>query len=323
MANAWHLTRAAGGADALQRAGGAHGFMRWPGILFTDSGGYQVFSLKDTTDIGDEGVRFETDEELLTPEHVVHMQKVLGSDVMMVLDDCAPFPCPPERAAVAVERTTQWASRSVRAHRETAPRYGYGQSLWGIVQGGADPDLRRRSIDEIASFAFDGYGIGGLSIGMPRETVRAMTALVCDGLPADKPRHLLGVGLPGQILDGIEDGADTFDCVLPIRKAQRGIVYTTFGEVALKKPIERRSPTSRADDPVDPRCACPTCARYSREALQLLFRVDKTEAARAAAVHNLCFYHALVANARQAIGDDRFLEFRRECLANFGNEGAD
>jgi len=319
MANAWHVYREAT-PESLRAAGGAHGMIGWPGILCTDSGGYQVFSLRDETEVelADEGVTFGSDEGALTPEHVVRMQKHLGSDIMMVLDDCAPFPCAKQRAADAVRRTSIWAERSIRAHAEIPPVYGHPQQLWGIVQGGAHEDLRRQSIEEVARFPFDGYGIGGLSIGIPRPRIRELTALSSDLLPADKPRHLLGVGLPPQVLEGIEDGADTFDCVLPIRRGQRGFAYTSVGEIAYKRP----QPGALADAPLDPACACEACRTWSRERLRQLYRTDKPAAGRLAAIHNITFYHRLLADARAAIREDRFAEFKRAFLATYAAAAA-
>jgi queuine tRNA-ribosyltransferase len=316
MANAWHVFREAG-AETLQRTGGAHGFMRWDGIIFTDSGGYQIFSLKDLAEIGEEGVQFgsteETRSELLTPEYVIEIQKRLGSDVMIALDDCAPYPCSRERAEEAVHRTSLWARKSMSAHREIPPCYGYAQSLFGIIQGGTYEDLRRVSVEQVAGLDFDGYGIGGLSIGMPRPLVREMTQLTSGLLPFDRPRHLLGVGLPGQILEGIEDGVDTFDCVLPIRKAQRGIVYTTFGAIRYKDVPE----PSAGKMPVDSSCECYTCGRYSRSQLHKLYREQRTEAGRLASIHNLTFYHRLLERARDAIIRNEFSAFKRDFMSKW------
>lgn len=304
MANAWYIFGETG-PEVLRRSGGAHGHLGWPRILCTDSGGYQVFSLKDNSRITDAGVSFGSDEAL-TPERVVEIQKHLGSDLMMVLDDCAPFPCPAERAEEGVRRTSLWARRSIDAHREMPGLYRHPQHLYGIVQGSTLPRLRRRSIEELGPLGFDGFGIGGLSIGMPRSAIREMTRLTCELLPPDRPRHLLGVGLPNQILEGIADGADTFDCVLPIRKGQRGVAYTRSGEVIYKRP----QPGPLADAPLDPACGCPTCRDWSREALRRLFRSDKAKAGELASVHNIWFYHDVLGEARQAIREGRFDAYR-------------
>ena len=317
MANAWYVYRKAG-PEVLERAGGAHGHIGWSGALFTDSGGYQVFSLRDNSKIGRDGVSFG--EEALTPESVIEMQTRVGADIMSVLDDCAPFPAGRRRIEDAVKRTTRWARRCQAAHERIGRRYDYGQVLYGIVQGGAHGGLRRRSIQEVAALDFGGYGIGGLSIGMPRAAIREMTALTCEGLPDDRPRHLLGVGLPGQVLEGIEDGADTFDCVLPVRKGQRGIAYTRRGEVRYKAP----QPDRLRDAPLDEACTCATCQRHSREALRLLFKSDKPRAGQLAAQHNIHFYHQIMAEARAAIGAGRFAAYKTGFLQKWdaGEEGA-
>lgn len=311
MANAWHIYREKG-PMVLEEAGGMHRLFDWRGIVFTDSGGYQVFSLRDTLQIGAEGVQFGA-EAALSPEQVVRMQKLLGSDVMMVLDDCAPYPCTSARALEAVRRTSAWAIASMRTHHETPPAYGHRQSLWGIVQGGEHEELRRLSVAEVARLNFDGYALGGLSIGMPEGVIRRLTRLQCDLLPPERPRHLLGVGLPPQILDGIEDGVDTYDCVLPIRKGQRGHVYTSLGAMAYKKP----QVGDKRDAAVDPNCRCSTCATHSAEDLRLLFKADKMGAGRLAAIHNLCFYHQVLHDARTAIRADRFADFKAEFLSRY------
>ncbi len=302
MANAWYIFGETG-PEQLRALGGAHGWMGWSGILMTDSGGYQVFSLKDNSRITDDGVAFG-DDAALTPERVVEIQRHLGSDIMLVLDDCAAFPCPDARAEEAVRRTSLWARRSMAAFRASEPQQTRAQHIYGIIQGSTRERLRRRSVEEVAALGFDGFGIGGLSIGMPRAAIRDMTALTSALLPADRPRHLLGVGLPNQILEGIADGADTFDCVLPIRKAQRGVAYTSSGECVYKRP------NPRPDAPLDPHCGCPTCRDFSREALRRLFKSDKPRAGELAAIHNLSFYHDTLAAARDAIREGRFDAFK-------------
>ena len=211
MVNAWHVFRRAG-AEELLKAGGLHGWMGWSHSVMTDSGGYQVYSLRETSRVDDEGVTFlspeDGKEDQLTPERVIEIQRIIGSDVITVLDECPPYPCSKEAEQAAMERTHLWARRSVSAFQEMPPRYGRRQALWGSVQGGVSEDLRKISVDELSQHPFDGFGIGGLSIGMPPSVMREMTALVCERLPYDKPRHLLGTGLPPAILDGIEDGVD-------------------------------------------------------------------------------------------------------------------
>ncbi len=310
MANAWHVYRSTG-EERLREAGGAHAVMGWKGVLYTDSGGYQVFSLRENSKITDEGVGFG--EDFLTPESVVRMQRALGSDIMIALDDCAPYPCEKERAAEAVRRTTLWGKACMEAFERIPAVHGHSQQLYAIVQGSVFEDLRMESIAEAAALDCGGFAIGGLSIGMPRSDTRAMTAITCEHLPPDKPRHLLGVGLPGQVLEGIADGADTFDCVLPIRKAQRGIAYTTFGEVRYKD----RERSKLKDAPLDPKCDCPTCATYSREELRQLYRTERETAGELASIHNLHFYHRLLEGTREAIREDRVPAYLNNFMARW------
>jgi queuine tRNA-ribosyltransferase len=312
MVNAWHVHREVGPVR-LRELGGVHGLMGWSGAVFTDSGGYQVFSLRETSGISDEGVSFGPDEGVLTPEEAVRIQKVVGSDIMIVLDDCAPFPCKKKEAQEAVRRTTLWAQHSVAAHEQHPACYAYPQQLWGIIQGSVYPDLRERSVAEVAALGFDGYGIGGLSIGMPKAAIQEMTSLVCEILPHERPRHLLGVGLPPDVLEGVERGVDSFDCVLPIRKGQRGTAYTSRGEVTYKQKQEGQL----ADAPLDPKCACPTCRGYTRERLRQLYREDKAEAGRLASIHNIFFYHNMMAQAREAIKSRKFPAFKKDFLAEW------
>jgi queuine tRNA-ribosyltransferase len=317
MMNAWHVYRSAG-AKAIEERGGVHALTGWNDIVFTDSGGYQVFSLRDNVTLDDGGVSFASPsgEELLTPEDVVRIQKRVGADIITALDDCAPYPCTRRRAEAAVRRTTLWARRCARTHRETPGVYDYDQQLWGIVQGGAFQDLRAKSVDEVAALHFDGYGIGGLSIGLPRVMIRDLTALVCDRLPSDRPRHLLGVGLPSDIIDGVDDGADTFDCVLPIRQAQRGIAFTSRGDVSYAVPHDEAG-----DVPLDAHCTCDTCRTHSRELLARLYHNDRRLAARLVAIHNLSFYHNLLAGAREAIRNGRFASYRNDFLSKWFETG--
>lgn len=301
MANAWHVYRSTT-PEKLREIGGAHRLMGWNGVLFTDSGGYQVFSLRENSELMDEGVSFGGEGQSLTPETVIQMQKELGSDIMIALDDCAPFPCEKSRAEEAVRRTSLWGRECIKMHQQIPSVYAHRQQLYGIVQGGVHEDLRIRSIEDAAELDFDGFGIGGLSIGMARSAVREMTTLTCERLPAGKPRHLLGVGLPEQILEGIADGADTFDCVLPVRKAQRGFAYTRFGEVRYKAKERSRL----KDGPLDAKCGCSTCATHSREQLRILYRTSQAAAGELATIHNLHFYHHVLDGAREAIRTNRF-----------------
>jgi len=315
MVNAWHVYKQAG-AEKLHQVGGIHHFINWPQSIFTDSGGYQIFSLRETSKITDNGVVFDShsgsDLELLTPESVVKIQRHIGSNIMTALDECAPYPCSKEHAEKAMLRTNLWASKSVEAFNQTNSYYGYEQDLWGIIQGGLYEDLRKRSVENLVQMGFAGYGIGGLSIGMSRMAMRDMTSLVCELLPSDKPRHLLGAGLPLNILDGIEDGVDMFDCVLPIRKAQRGVAFTKSGIVRYKNAHQRHL----ADMPLDIDCDCFVCKDYSREQLRCLYRTEKNLAARLSAIHNLYFYHNMIKGARKAIRQGTFAAYKNSFLSS-------
>jgi len=309
MVNGWHVYHQAG-AEKLHKAGGVHNFINWPRSIFTDSGGYQIFSLRDTSKISDEGVVFDSysggDFNLLTPEYIIEVQRHIGSDIMTALDECAPYPCSKKHAEGAMLRTNLWASKSIDAFNQSNSCYAYEQDLWGIIQGGVYKDLRKKSVETLTQMEFGGYGIGGLSIGMPRTAMRDMTSLVCELLPSDKPRHLLGAGLPQNILDGIEDGADMFDCVLPIRKAQRGVAFTKSGIVRYKNSQQ----SSLADMPLDTECDCFVCKTYSREQLRRFYRTEKDFAARLSAIHNLYFYHKITEGARKAIREGTFAAYK-------------
>jgi queuine tRNA-ribosyltransferase len=302
MANAWHVYREHGPVR-LREIGGIHKILGWNHLICTDSGGYQAFSLRDTCYITEKGVVFgKGDNETLTPLKVIEIQKELGSDIMIALDDCAPYPCTKERALEAVQRTKKWGLESVVAHKQIESPYGLKQQLYGIIQGSTFNDLRIQSSHDAGQLDFDGYGIGGLSIGMTQSQAREMTAICTENLPFHKPRHLLGVGLPIQVLYGIDNGVDTFDCVLPLRKAQRGVVYTSGGEVYYK----HVQPEYMKNEPLDPLCSCTTCQNYTREQLRQLFKTDKVKAGELASIHNIYFYNDMMKNARIAIQENRF-----------------
>ena len=313
MANAWHIYREHG-PTKLKDIGGMHKILGWDHLICTDSGGYQAFSLRDTCYITDEGIVFgEGEDETLTPFKVIEMQKALGSDIMIALDDCASYPCTKERALEAVKLTRKWGIESLEAHKQIESQYGFKQYLYGIVQGSTFNDLRVQSSHDAGELDFDGYGIGGLSIGMTQAQAREMTAICTENLPFNKPRHLLGVGLPVQVLYGIYNGVDTFDCVLPIRKAQRGVVYTSMGEVRYK----HVQPDNMKNEPLDPNCSCSTCKNYSREHLRRLFKTDKENAGELASIHNIYFYNDMMKNARRAIKEDRFDSYLKEFISNW------
>ena len=291
LANTYHLMLRPG-ADVVAGMGGLHRFAAWDGHLLTDSGGYQVFSLNP--DVDDDGVTFRStyDGSLhrLTPQDAVAVQERLGADIQMALDICPPLPSPLPVVREAVDRTATWAARARRAHRRE------GQAIFGIVQGGVDEGLRAESARRTVEIGFDGYGIGGLSVGETRAEMLPALAAALEHLPADRPRYLMGVGDPVGMLEAIALGVDQFDCVLPTRLARHGTVLTAAGRMQL------RNAANAADDgPLDPTCPCPVCGRWSRAYLRHLLMVAEPTAPRLLTLHNLAFLLDLVSRARQAI----------------------
>jgi queuine tRNA-ribosyltransferase len=304
LANTYHLMLRPG-ADVVEQLGGLHGFMSWDRTVLTDSGGFQVFSLQPKVD--DDGVTFQSTYDgsthRLTPERAVEVQSQLGADIQMVLDVCPPLPSPPEVVEQAVERTSAWAARARHAPRKD------GQQLFGIVQGGVDEALRAESARRTVELDFDGYGIGGLSVGESREEMLPALAAALAELPADKPRYLMGVGDPVAIVEAVGMGVDMFDCVLPTRLARHGTLLTGDGRVNL-----RNARWAAADEPVDPTCACPTCARWSKGYLRHLLLAGEPTAGRLLTVHNLTWLLSLVRDLRTAIEAGSFLSVRSRIL---------
>jgi queuine tRNA-ribosyltransferase len=304
LANTYHLMLRPG-AEVVDALGGLHGFMDWRGVVLTDSGGYQVFSLEPKVD--DDGATFRStyDGSLhrLTPERAVELQSLLGADIQMVLDVCAPLPSPPEVLRLAVERTAAWAARA-----RATPRRD-GQLLFGIVQGGTDEALRRESAQRTVALDFDGYAVGGLSVGETRAEMLPALAAALQELPADRPRYLMGVGDPAGIVEAIALGVDMFDCVLPSRLARHGTLLTAGGRVNL-----RNAQWAVSEDPPDPACSCPTCARWSRGYLRHLLLTGEPTAGRLLTVHNLHWLLALMRDVRASIADGSFDALRARIL---------
>ncbi|HUU45642.1 MAG TPA: tRNA guanosine(34) transglycosylase Tgt, partial [Acidobacteriota bacterium] len=302
LANTYHLYLRPG-VDTVRAAGGLHRFMGWPGAVLTDSGGYQVFSLKELRTVDADGVLFRShldgSEHRFTPEKVYDIQSGLGTDIAMVLDVCTPYPADEARAADDLELTLDWARRT-REHADTLT--GDDQmALFGIVQGSVYPNLRVRSALETASMGFDGHAIGGLSVGEPKEAMAEMIAASVAHLPEDRPRYLMGVGTPEDLMAGIGQGVDMFDCVLPTRNARNGTAFTSVGPIPIKA-----ARYSEDFGPLDPSCDCPTCRRYSRAYLRHLFNAGEIAAMMLTTRHNLHFYLSLMRRARRAIQDGRF-----------------
>ncbi len=308
LGNTYHLMLRPG-ADVVAALGGLAGFTGWPGLSLTDSGGYQVFSLDP--DVDDDGVTFRSvydgSSHRLTPELAVATQELLGADIQMVLDVCPGLPAPREVVLQAVERTASWAKRARAGHVRT------DQALFGIVQGGTDEALRAESAQRTVELDFDGYGIGGLSVGEPRDQMLPALAAALAELPDDQPRYLMGVGDPASLVEAVALGVDQFDCVLPTRLGRHGTALTTAGKVQL-----RNASNARSDQPVDADCGCEVCRRHSRGYLRHLFQVGEPTAARLLTIHNLAWTFALVERLRGAIADGRFDEVRRQVLATWG-----
>jgi queuine tRNA-ribosyltransferase len=311
LANTYHLYLRPG-YELVRKLGGLHQFMSWPRAILTDSGGFQVFSLSELRKVTDEGVRFRShldgSEHLLTPEKAVEIQLALGSDIAMVLDECIETPAPREKAEAALKRTTQWAARARTYFLECARRNGdLPQWQFGIVQGATFADLRRESARQLLDLDFPGYAVGGLAVGEPHEITCEMTTEATALLPKDRLRYLMGVGRPEQIADYVALGIDMMDCVLPTRAARHACLYTSEGRVLIKN--ARYAADQR---PIDPKCSCSVCRRYSRAYLRHLFAAGELTAAIFATHHNVHFYLDIMRQIREAI------EFGN--LANFSSE---
>lgn len=316
LANTFHLMLRPG-PELFEKFGDIHRFMRWPKSVLTDSGGFQIFCLPEARHMTEEGARFRayTDKRqiLLTPERSIEMQKTIGSDIMMVLDECIPSTSTHEVARAAMERTHRWAARSLAARGDSP------QSMFGIVQGACYEDLRRESARVLTQMPFDGFAIGGLAVGETSAEREDSTEIVTELLPHDLPRYLMGVGTPRDLLEAVHRGVDMFDCILPTALAQQGVVFTWNGKIDL-----RRGRYRLEDSSLDPACGCAVCSNYSIAYLHHLQKVKEPLAWQLLATHNLTFYMRLMAGMRQAIAEDRFLEFYHAHRENLGrSDGLD
>ncbi|NTU70796.1 MAG: tRNA guanosine(34) transglycosylase Tgt [Coriobacteriia bacterium] len=310
LANTYHLFLRPG-SDLVRDAGGLHSFMNWSGPILTDSGGFQIFSLADTLKLTDEGVKFRSIVDgtwhFWTPEDNMRVQEDLGADIIMQLDQCPPYPAEKDLVATAVRRSAEWAARCKASHvRED-------QALFGIVQGGVFEDLRLESVERLAQLDLPGYGIGGYSVGEPHELMLDSLGPVCDAMPPNKPRYLMGVGNPTTILAAIGKGVDMFDCVLPTRTARMGTAFSSEGRLNLKN-----AKHARDFGPLDPECSCATCTQYSRAYLRHLVSTKEMLGSILLSIHNLHFLLDLTARARVAIEEDRYGAFLSEWLASPG-----
>ncbi len=311
LGNTYHLYLRPG-AEIVARAGGLADFMSWDGLTLTDSGGFQIFSMADLTEIGPDGVTFRShldgSRHFLTPEDVVSIQGKIGADMIMVLDECTSYPLSYDKARKSAELTLDWARRC----RTEFARLGLdaSQAMFGIVQGSTYETLRLRCVEELAEIGFDGYAIGGLSVGEPKTAMFEMAALSAEALPEDRPRYLMGVGFPEDIAGCVARGVDMFDCVMPTRNARNGSLFTSRGRVVVKNAIY-----SQDFSPVDPECDCYTCRQFSRAYLRHLFNAGELLAPYLATLHNITFYQRIMKEMRKAILDDRFSQWHNAFLS--------
>jgi len=313
LGNTYHLYLRPG-LEILSRAGGIHRFNGWNKPILTDSGGYQVYSLTEVRKIREEGVTFRShidgSKHLFTPENVMDTQRIIGADIVMAFDECTPYPCDYGYAKRSLDMTHRWLKRCCDRFDQTEPLYGYGQTLFPIVQGSVYKDLRERSAETIASYGRDGNAIGGLSVGEPAEEMYAMTEVVCNILPAEKPRYLMGVGTPVNILENIALGIDLFDCVMPTRNARNGMLFTRRGIINIK------NKKWEADfSPIDEESDLLADRVYTKAYLRHLIRSQEILGAQIASLHNLHFYLWLVGEARKHILAGDFREWKNKMVA--------
>ncbi|MCG0314741.1 MAG: tRNA guanosine(34) transglycosylase Tgt [Calditerricola sp.] len=310
LSNTYHLYLRPG-PDIVREAGGLHRFMNWDRAILTDSGGFQVFSLSSLRKIEEEGVTFRShlsgEKLFMSPEKAIEIQNALGADIIMAFDECAPYPAEYEYVKQSVARTTRWARRSLAAHRRPED-----QALFGIVQGGVYRDLREQSARELVELDLPGYAVGGLSVGEPKAVMYEILEYTVPLLPADKPRYLMGVGSPDALIEGVIRGIDLFDCVLPTRVARNGTVMTTEGRLVIKS-----ARYARDFGPLDPHCNCYVCRNYTRAYIRHLIKADEILGIRLTTYHNLAFLLNLMAEIRQAIREDRLLDFRDAFYARY------
>ena len=311
LANTYH-TYLRPGDRTIAELGGLHGFTTYPNSFLTDSGGFQAFSLSDIAKADENGIEFRShidgSKHYFTPEKVLDIQYNLNSDIMMILDDLVALPATQERIALSIDRTTRWAERSIAYHRAKQQEgIGVHQNIFAIIQGGIDKAFRTKSATELCGLDFDGFAIGGLSVGEANRDMYDTVEHTVQYMPKDKPRYLMGVGTPEDLIENIGRGVDMFDCVMPTRNARNATLFTTFGKVTIKGAKYKRDTA-----PIDPECTCYTCRRYSRAYLNHLYRAGELTYFRLASLHNLHYYLNLMKETRQAILEDRFAAFKAE-----------
>ncbi|HVO73533.1 MAG TPA: tRNA guanosine(34) transglycosylase Tgt, partial [Ignavibacteriaceae bacterium] len=304
LSNTYHLYLRPG-TEVLEKAGGLHRLMNWDKAILTDSGGYQIFSLSALRKFKEDGVEFKShldgSKHFFTPGKVINIQRIIGSDIMMVLDECTPYPCEFDYAEKSARLTFEWAKESKKEFESTNSVYGFPQSLFGIIQGSVYKDLREKSARDLEKLDFDGYAIGGLAVGEPVETMYDITDFTTDFMPDNKPKYLMGVGRPENILEAVERGIDMFDCVMPTRNGRNSYLFTSAGILAMRN-------AKYKDDfnPVDPECSCYTCSNFTRAYLRHLFTAGEILALELASIHNLSFYVNLLKKAREKIIEGNF-----------------
>ncbi|MEJ2414013.1 MAG: tRNA guanosine(34) transglycosylase Tgt, partial [Sulfurimonas sp.] len=314
LANTYHMYLRPGD-KTVKKMGKLHGFTKYPKSFLTDSGGFQAFSLSDMSKPKEDGIEFRShidgSKHFFTPQKVIDIQLNLGSDIMMILDDLIALPNTQERIALSIERTTKWAEESIEYFRaKQAEGVGVNQNIFAIIQGGTDKAFRTKSATELCALPYDGFAIGGLSVGEANQDMYDTVEHTTQYMPEDKPRYLMGVGTPEDLIENIERGIDMFDCVMPTRNARNGTLFTSFGKLNIKGAKYKED-----EAPIDPECECITCKTYSRAYINHLFRSREIAYFRLATIHNLHYYLNLMREVRQAILEDRFAEFKAEFYA--------
>ncbi len=317
LSNTYHLFLRPG-MEIMKLAGGLHSFMGWDGPILTDSGGYQVFSLSKLRKICDDGVEFRSHRDgsshFFTPEKVIEIEQILGSDIMMPLDECAPYPCEKDHALISVKRTTQWAQRSKKYFLENQ-KEDKKQHLFAIIQGATYKDLRERSAKELLDIGFDGYAIGGVSVGEPVPLMFETLDWVIPLLPKDKPRYFMGIGLPDQIVKAVGEGIDMFDTVIPTKYGRYGTAFTRKGRVVI-----RNAQYAKDFGPIEEGCPCRVCQKHSRAYIRHLVNINEIIGLKLISYHNVHFYVTLMQKIRKAIEEDQYQEFQKEFLTTYDSE---
>lgn len=318
LGNAYHLYLRPG-LELIRKAGGLHKFMGWDRPILTDSGGYQVFSLAKLRKISDHGAEFNShidgSKHVITPEKAMDIQGILGSDIMMTLDECVHYPAARDYVEQSLDLTTRWARRS-KEYLEKRERSGdWRQLLFGIVQGSTYVDLRRKAVEDLVAIGFDGYAIGGVSVGEPEKLIHEIGGYAASLLPADKPRYLMGVGTPPDILEAIAAGVDMFDCVVPTRNGRNGQAFTAEGDLQL-----RNAEFKEDFRPIEASCGCYACRNHTRAYIRHLFNTEELLGLRLVSLHNIWFYVRLIQLSRTAIEEDRFFAFKESFISNYNRE---